>query len=217
MANGTPGPHERHLSRRVGNPLFAPTRRQVMSAEWDAARQADAAALRDFMTRFEAVVQEAAALRPNEESEVVLALKARLDQAYAEACALGGDLGQVKAALARLTGIIMAAVRRGAAGDARAMAELEDEDLARQQQMRLLEQPLVADLMLPDSPIPADELAPTLLSESEEAVEAALWLFDAEPLADIVARARALLAATPDLPPEARARLAQLEQAIAVN
>ncbi len=215
-AHHTRGPRERHLARRAGNPLFAAARREVAEAEWRAAREADAAARAEFMTRFQGLVQEAAALSSNEESEVVLALKARLDQAYAEACALGG-LDQVKAGLGRLIDAIMGAVRRGAAGDLRAITELDDEALAREQQMRLLEHPLVADLMLPDSPVPAAELLATLLSADADGLEAALWLFDMEATADLAAEARALLAAVPDAPPDAHARLRQLEQAAPVN
>ncbi|MGE0079876.1 MAG: hypothetical protein AB7U81_01115 [Thiohalomonadaceae bacterium] len=217
VSGARPGPRERHLRRRMHNPLFPAARREVSAAEWDAARRADAEQLQDFMARFQAMVQEAAALRANEESEVVLALKARLDQAYAEACALGGDLEAVKDGLRRLIAAIMGAVRRGAAGDARALAELDDEELAREQQVRLLEHPLVADLLLAASPIPADELAPSLLSASAEALDAALWLFDAEPLAELCAQARAVLAHVPEPPAEAQARLAQLQQAVPVN
>lgn len=212
-----PGPRVRHLRRRAHNPLFPPARRDVSTAEWEAAQHADAEQVRGFTVRFQGLVQEAAALQPNEESEVVLALKARLDQAYAEACALGGDLEAVKMALKRLIAAIMGAVRRGAAGDARALAELDDEELARAQQLRLLEYPLVADLMLPTSPIPGEELAASLLSAAAEELDAALWLFEAEPLAELAAQARALLADLPQPPAEAQARLDQLQASVPLN
>jgi hypothetical protein len=209
-----PGPVERHLRRRADNPLFR--RSFVTAAEVDAAREADAAALRRFMDDFHALVQAAAALAPNEESENVLALKARLDEAYTRCAALGGDQGRIREALRRLTDVVMRSVAVAAAGDPLARRELEQEAAAREQNYRLLGFPLVADLMLPDSPLPKDELVPSLLSEPVEAVEAALWLFDTDQALEMLNEARQLcdrLAAAGALPAGIEAKVALIERA----
>ncbi len=186
------GAHERHLVRRRGNPLFA-----VASDEADlaAARERDAAEAAAFNRRFQQLLQRAAALRPNEESEVLLQLKGELDEAYTYCRSLAGDRTPLLRGLERLTAVIMEAVRRGAAGDAQALAELEAEATARESHYQLLAQPLVADLMRRDSPVAADELVPTLLSAGAAELDAALWLFDDDQLAALCRSGRALLAA----------------------
>lgn len=209
-----PGPCERHLRRRADNPLFR--RSFVTAADLDAARDADAATAQRFMDDFHALVRDAAALAPNEASENILALKGRLDQAYTRCAALGGEQGRMQEALRRLADVVMRAVAAAAAGDPLAQRELDQEAAAREQNYRLLRFPLVADLMLPDSPIPQDELVPSLLSEPLDAVEAALWLFDAAQALAMLHEARQLhgrLAAADALPAGVEAKIALIERA----
>jgi hypothetical protein len=83
---------------------------------------------------------------------------------------------------------------------------------------RLAEQVFVADLILPDSPIAESELIPSLLSESETAVAAAMQLFDLEQLSNIYQEARQLLQNLEQQGhtlPEAQQRLLQIEAALA--
>mgnify|MGYP006909080424 CR=1 FL=1 len=188
-----PGAQERHLRRRFNNPLFAPARRQVSPAELAAAELTDREEQAQFLELFRGLVEEAASLRPSEESETILDLKARLDRAYEQCAGLGGDQAQPKAALRKLVELVMVAVRRGAGVDPTALEELGREAEARTLHYRLLEYPLVADLLRPDSPIGSEELVPTLLSEPLEATAAALQLFDEEQRAEIRTEARALL------------------------
>lgn len=189
-----PGAHERHLLRKRGNPLFGPPAGAATdSAAQAQARLADAQERDAFIQRFQALLQQAMDLKPNEESEVLLTLKGSLDEAYTHCSSLGGELEPYRRGLARLTETVMAAVRAGAGADPQAVMELEQEALARASHYRLLEHPLVADLMRPDSVVPADELVPTLLSASEEALEAALWLFDGEQLGRLGNEGRLLL------------------------
>jgi len=81
-----------------------------------------------------------------------------------------------------------------------------------------LAQPIVADLLAPDSPVAADELVPTLLCESEPALAAALLLFDAAQLGQLCVDARILLLARdPDRQLVAAwQRLAQMEAQLGV-
>ncbi len=84
----------------------------------------------------------------------------------------------------------MKAVRQGAANDPVALDKLAEEDQARKMHNELHQFSLVADLMLPDSPISKEELLPSLLSESETGLNAALQLFDQAQLTQIYQQAK---------------------------
>jgi hypothetical protein len=94
----------------------------------------------------------------------------------------------------------MSTIRVTSAGDPMAERQLEEEDEARRLHLRLLEHPLVADLLDPDSPIGPDELAATLLTESDDALQAALELFDVDQLRLLCRDARGLLDGLAELP-----------------
>jgi hypothetical protein len=70
--------------------------------------------------------------------------------------------------------------------------------------------PLVADLLHPHSTIAADELAPSLLSESPESLAAGLELFDLDQLGHLFETARQCIAGCSAPPPAAASRLQQL-------
>ena len=109
-----PGRRERHLQRRHGNPLFADPPPQVSEKELERSRGEDLEEAQKFQGDFVALIQEAVDLKPSEESEVILKLKERVDQAYEQASGLAGDQAPVKAAIPQLITAIMGAVRRGA-------------------------------------------------------------------------------------------------------
>jgi hypothetical protein len=173
-----PGRRERHLLRKQNNPLFPAHERQISAAELDEAQRLDHEELEQFIGDFRRLVHRAVALQPNVGSEVVLALKEELDKAYERSAGLADDQRETQEAILRLLDLVMGAVRRGAGEDPVALGELEQETLARQTHFELLRQPLVADLLDPDSPIAQDELAATLLSADEAGFTAALMLFD---------------------------------------
>ena len=211
-----PGRRERHLQRRHGNPLFADPPPPTSLAELERARREDQEEAQKFQEEFVTLIQEATGLKPNEESEVILKLKERVDRAYEQASGLGGDQSRIKAVIPRLIAPIMVAVRRGAGDDPEALQELDQEESARAMHYHLLEQPLVADLLAPDSPVTAEELLPTLLCSDVGALEAALQLFDPPQLGALVEDGRALLEGLERggrLPPEARERLVLMERA----
>ncbi len=208
-----PGRHERHFRRKLDNPLFPrPTTADV--DELLEAQRLDHEELLAFLTELREAVQAAVELQPNEESQVILDLKERLDKLYEAASGLAEDQTGNKDALRQLIAVIMATVRASAAGDSQAEDELQQEEVARVTHFRLLEQPLVAELLHPQSLIEPDELAATLLSEDDAALTAALELFDEEQLMLLVREAQQLLAARdPErtLLPQAWQRLALLE------
>lgn len=188
-----PGPYERHLKRRLLNPLFPKPENELTQRDLDAAQKKDEENLLEFMTYFQSVVQETTQLGTNSESDVVLKIKEQLDECYATSCAMPGDHSNLKTAIKKLITAIMAAIRKGAADDPVALKKLDDEDSAREMHNELHERKLIADLMLEDSPILEHELTPTLLNEEADDLNAALQLFSAEQLELIVKDAQTLL------------------------
>jgi len=180
-----PGVREAHLLRKRDNPLFSRAAREVSNEALASARLQDGMEMDRFIQEFQALVQRAVALEPNTPSETVLELKEELDRGYQQACALPGDQSAVKAAIRKLLGVIMRAVRSGSGNDAYAARQLDEEDLARQTHFELQELPLVAALTHPESPVAADELIPSLLSEDDASLERCLTLFDDRQLAEI--------------------------------
>lgn len=188
-----PGCRERHLLRKYRNPLFPPDRTDFDQTRVDGARYMDEQDVEKFEKSFHQLVHEIAGLNANEDSEKILLLKERLDQCFEQCCGLGGDYDKEKQAIRHLVGVIMEAVRLGAEGDSKAIQNLQEEELARQMHYQLLSTPLVADLLNPQSPIAHDELAATLLSESDDAVSAALQIFDPGQLQVIASDIKQLL------------------------
>ena len=188
-----PGPHERHLKRRLLNPLFPKPEKEVSQDDVDNAQRKDEETLMSFMSHFQSVVQKTTGLGGNSESDIVLEIKEQLDECYATSCAMPGDHTNLKVAIKKLITAIMAAIRKGAAGDTTALKKLDEEDVARKMHNDLHERKLIADLMLENSPILENELTPTLLNEETDDLEAALPLFSIEELELITKSAQTLL------------------------
>lgn len=188
-----PGRRERHLRRRHLNPLFAWPPLAIEPETLRAAQKADHEEMESFRGVFRAQVQKAVDLQPNAGSDLVLGLKEDLEKLYEQACGLPEAHRKEKDALAKLIGLIMKAVQKGAGDDPLAQRELQDEERARSIHFGLLRQPLVADILHPESPIGPDELVPTLLSAGQEELEVALEIFDVDQLALLVPQGRALL------------------------
>lgn len=210
-----PGRHERHYRRRLDNPLFDPPA-QLSDEALLEVQQQDHEELVAFVAELRQVVERAVALKPQEESDVVLVLKADLERLYETTAGLADEQGANQQAIEHLLDAIMRTIRANAEGDALAAQELEMEVQARALHFQLLKEPLVADLLHPQTLITPAELVPTLLSESDSAVTAALQLFDPAQRAQLAADARALLSARdPDRKLEpAWARLAQIEEGL---
>jgi hypothetical protein len=205
-----PGRHERHYRRRVDNPLFgerATVRDDDVLLE---VQRKDHEELLAFLEDLRGTVRRAVELKPNEDSDVVLALKEQLDRLYEESAGLADDHAGNQSAIAELVEVIMRNVERGAAGDPQAVAELAQEREARAAHFLLLRSPLVADVLHPQSAIGADELAPSLLSASEADLASALQLFDLAQLSQLHVDAEECLARCGSPPAEAASRLGQI-------
>lgn len=210
-----PGRRERHLRRRHENPLFAWPPQAVAPEDLLAAQRADFEDLEAFRERLAALLQQAVDLPADADSETVLRLKGAAEALYEQSYALPEDHRRERAALARLIEVIMGTIRRHAGADPLAAQELADEVAARTIHFQLLEHPLVADLLHPQTMIAAEDLLATLLSGSDAEVSAACELFDGGQLALLVRTGDGLLAeraASHCETAAAAARLAALRQ-----
>ena len=187
-----PGRRERHLRRRHGNPLFAWPAELVAPETLLAAQQADHEEMEAFRASLASLVQEAAELPPDSGSDQILDLKARLEQHYEQSCGLPEEHDRERAAIAKLIDAIMRTLWRHVGDDTLARQELGDEQAARQIHFRLLEQPLVADLLHPETPIQPQDLTPALLSATDAEIDAACEIFEASQMAVILDEAEAL-------------------------
>ncbi|MES9828611.1 MAG: hypothetical protein ABW201_10135 [Candidatus Thiodiazotropha sp.] len=184
-----PGRHERHLLRKHDNPLFPEAARQLTQAQLREAQRRDHEELVAYIGDLRGLVGEAVALGPHEQSDLILGLKERLDQAYETACRLADDQTPNKEAIQKLVEVIMRSVWKESGNDTLAHQELEQEEIARRAHYELLESPLVADLLDPESPIAQDELLPALLSADQAEFEAAVTLFDPAQLEALLTQA----------------------------
>jgi hypothetical protein len=203
-----PGAHERQWRRKADNPLFTPDQAQSSNEALSQARQRDQQERNQFLIDLDQALKQAASFDSQVDSEVVLDFKEQLERLYVHAMSLGGELTKQRQALSRLLDIIMGTLERGAADDPVARQRLQDEREARSIYFRLLEQPLVADLMRGEDIIAAEALIPTLLSETGEALDAALELFEPEQLQALATQAEVYLADREQVPAGARERLA---------
>ncbi len=188
-----PGSHERHLLRRVDNPLFQAAQLELNDDNMMEAQQADHNEIIEFHESFKKALTDTVNLKPNVESDVVLELKDRLEKLYEQAHRIGDDQSDTKGALKQLLGLIMASVRKGAGNDAQAHQELDQEEAAREAHFQLLKSPLVTDLLNPNSVISEDQLIPTLLSSNKEELASVLQIFDETQLAAIIAEGEKLI------------------------
>jgi hypothetical protein len=184
-----PGRHERHFKRKIDNPLFPRPVNEYSEDDLLEVQRLDHEEIVSFLGKLKKLVQQAVSLQANEESQVVLDLKAELEKLYETACRLGDQQENNKAALRDLLKVIMATVRSHAGGDAKAEMELQQEELARQQHFAMLEHDLVVDLLDTESLILEDELVAVMLSEDEQQVIAALAMLDEEQRVLLAAKA----------------------------
>ena len=105
-----PGRHERHLLRKQDNPLFPTTEQTISQNQLTEAQRLDHEELEAYIGDLRKLVGEAVALGPHEQSDVILALKERLDKAYETACRLADDQTPNKEAIRKLVEVIMRAV-----------------------------------------------------------------------------------------------------------
>lgn len=188
-----PGSHERHLLRCSNNPLFQSRQTLVDNDSLMEAQKLDHDEIVQFHEVFNRSLDDTIKLKANVESDVILELKDRLEKLYEQSFRIGDDQAEIKGAIKKLLSVIMASVRKGAGNDAQAHQELDQEESARQAHFQLLEAPLVADLLNPETVIGEDDLIPTLLSANKDDLSQIVQLFDEPQLISIVEKGETLL------------------------
>lgn len=174
-----PGYRERQLQRRFNNPLFSVSQQIVSQSQLDAARQQDKEEVVVFIEALQSLLMEVGSFSGMEETDKILETKERADKLYEQCAGLTGDHSRESEGLLKLNEAIMKSIRAAAGDDPLAIEELSREQQAREMHLRLLEYPLVVDMLRADNGIEADELLPTILSENDESIHIALSLFDA--------------------------------------
>ena len=187
-----PGRHERHYRRRIDNSLFSLS---IIFNDDDffEAQRLDHEEILSFIEKFRSIMQQAGDLKPSVDSEVILKLKEDLERLYEISAGLADDQRQNQQAIKQMIGIIMGTIITNSTGDSLAEEELQMESEARSMHFKMLEVPLVADLLHPLSLIDSDELVATLLTEPIDSLEVALQIFDLEQRKEIFSQAQALL------------------------
>jgi len=187
-----PGAHERHLRRKVNNPLFGDV--SVTQDDIQYAREQDEVELQSFLDEFHAIAHDASQLDASAENESLIGLKARLEKNYEQSCGVMGSQHELQAALSKLIDTIMKTLLHACADDEEAKQKLTDEHTARRSHFERLQHDLVADLLRTESPITSDDLVPTLLSATEQVALAAASLFTDEQQSLLNETADAMLA-----------------------
>lgn len=213
-----PGRRERHLRRLHENPWFGWPAPEVAPEDLLVAQKADHEDMVAFHDGFRRLIQRATDLPPDAGSDEVLGLKEALENHYEQSFALPAEPTEERAALRRLIDLCMKAIWRQAGTDPLAQQELSDEETARAIHFRLLEQPLIADLLHPETDLGPGTLVPALLCASEREIEAAGELFDADQLGEVIRGGAALVQRCERQGVDTRLaedRLARLRQALA--
>lgn len=187
-----PGSHERQLARRYNNPLFSVERRKVDQTVLLQARQSDHEEARQFAEDFHALLQNVSTFSGREETDKILEIKEQMDRLYETCVAISGDHEKEKQGLLRLNDVIMKAISTAAGNDALAIEELEKERQARIIHLKMLEHPIIVDLLRPDSVIQEDELLPSILSGDIESIQTAMSLFDPNQVKELQQQAEGL-------------------------
>lgn len=188
-----PGRYERHLLRRTDNILFQTRSTELSDDSLLQAQKEDHEEIVKFHEDFSQALDETVKLTPSVESDIILALKDRLERLYEQASRLGDKQDEHKQALKKLLLLIMSSIRQGAGNDMQAHQELDQEDQARSAHFQLLESNLVADLLSPDSVIETQDLVATLLNSSKDELSTVLQLFEYQQLIKIMETAGDLL------------------------
>lgn len=174
-----PGPRERQLQRKLNNPLFAVSGAITQQTIEEAQRQ-DQDAMQQFMQQFRELVQRAVTLDKNVESDVVLLLKAQLEQQYAVCTGLPGQPAAIQEAIKKLITAISSTLRATSKDDPHALEKLSNDEEHTRLHLQLCDYLIVSDILNPDEIISSEEQIPTLLNETEDALQAALALFSPE-------------------------------------
>lgn len=207
-----PGPRERQLQRKHNNLLFISSS-PVTQEQINTAQREDHSAMQLFMEKFREVVQRTVKLDKQVETDDLLKLKAELEQLYTVSTGLSGEQTAILDAIKKLISAISKTLHSNSKDDAHFIEKLQDDEQHTTLHLHICKHPIVSDILNPDGIIGNNELMPTLLSESEDALQAALMLFSPEQQQLMLEEGESLLKqieADGHSLPMARQRLAQM-------
>lgn len=187
-----PGARERHLQRKLNNPLFI-TNATITQQDIRSAQQQDQDGMQQFMEQFRELVQRAVKLDKNVESDVILLLKAQLELQYAVCTGLPGRPLAIQDAIKKLINAISSTLRATSQDDPHALEKLSNDEEHTRLHLHLCDHLVVSDILNPEEVISSDEQISTLLNESEDALAAALALFPPERISLLITEGEALL------------------------
>jgi len=208
-----PGPRERHLQRKLNNPLF-PNAARITQQDIYTAQREDHSAMQLFMEQFRELVQRTVKLDKNVESDAILLLKAQLEQQYAVCTGLSGQPVAIQDAIKKLIAAISSTLRTTSKDDPHALEKLGNDEEHTRLHLHLCDYLIVSDILNPDNIISDEEKLPALLNESDDALQAALALFPPERIAMMIEEGKTLLQqieAEGHSLPQAWQNLAQME------
>ena len=175
-----PGCWERHLQRQYKNPLFSHKNESVTQETIQIAQEKDKEEYFAFQKAFYELVQEVAQLESQVEAPVILKIKDKIDALYEQCAGLGGDFNAEKQSLRELSHLVIQSLVNSDIQNIDIIDSLEKEKEARELHFSLLEHPFIAHLLRPKSPISEEDIVPTLLTEEEATIQAAMSLFNIE-------------------------------------
>lgn len=186
-----PGSHERHVRRKVNNPLFGDI--QITQDDIQQARDVDEQEQQAFLDDFHALAKDASQLDASVDADVLIELKTRLERSYEKSCTVMGSMDEIQTAISRLIDSIMKSLLHASSENEDANSKLMDELNSRKIHFELLQHKLIADLLRTDSPITSADLVPSLLSTSEKTAQAAVGLFTSDQLLFVCQQAQTML------------------------
>ena len=175
-----PGCWEQQLIRRYNNPLFPESARNVIHHQVVEAREKDKKELQAFQKQFESAVKKVSELPEKADAEQLLGLIPELSRCYSDGMTLCIDLPKELQALTRLLTLFEETLIKSAGEESDFLQQIEQQRAERKLQQELLQNRVVAAMMRENSPISADELPATLLSEAPDQVRPLFPLLDSE-------------------------------------
>lgn len=170
--------------------------------------------MQQFMEQFRELVQRAVKLDKNVESDVILLLKAQLEQQYAVCTGLPGQPVAIQEAIRKLIAAISSTLRSTSKDDPHALEKLDSDEEHTRLHLHLCDYLIVSDILNPDEIIGEAEKLPAILNETDEALQAALALFPPERIGAMIETGKTLLRqveAEGHSLPQAWQNLAQME------
>lgn len=174
--SGNPGCFERHLQRKYGNPFFPPASRVVRQEEVDSARDRDRTEAMAFRGEYVKVLRQFVDLEDIVPVSVVMDQLEQLDDLILRASELGGEVLKEQEKMIQLFEGTLAELRTAVNREqADGLQELEE---ATSYRWKLFLNAFVAQMNRPNTPITAEEVVPSMLTEDPKTIQLVMSFLD---------------------------------------